>query len=622
MSNSIDTLISNARNYAESAISGALHFINMILELDTLTTDQMKYITGVPLWSYTQIGTDATSKAKEVTRDAPERPIDLDIFTPDPAPIYTQPNLSRLSTLIDRIYNIINAHRDFTENPPQYTAPGSPGAFTNTPPSKPDIDYPNIPPEPHLPPDPTIPVLAGIVIPPPPTLDLDQFKGVRPVDTTIVPGNTFAWNEIEVSFALLTDIQNKLASDIVTGSYGMGSDDEEAVWVRARERATVDSQFTIDELKRQFAVMNHSLPPGAMIKAMSGSLLKYQWNLNDINREITSKKVDLYAKHREITLSEGAKVVEILLTYHTAFMERALNAEKAIVQIAIDIYNATVAKFKTQLDIYATDATVYKTLIEGELGKCQLYKAQVEGQMAIAELNKAHVELYAVQVNSTAALVNIYKVSMEAAQVKATIEASKAELFKAQVEAFVAQIKLKEAEYELYKAKVAGEQFKVDGYRAKVDAYAASCKVLDAKVATLEPAAKVEIAKAEYELKELEHQMDIWKADYSADVQAKGFQAQVYHADIAGWAAKWGALEKAYSVLQQSNSDQLSADRIAMSESIERAKAQLMAYRDITDLKLGTGQLMGNIYANKVAAALNSLNTLVQKAEIEETGGI
>jgi len=615
----IDTMIANARAYADSAVSNALWYIDKVLELESYT-DQMKYITDLPTWNYTQIGTDAISRASAVTSQSPTRPTGLDVFTPEPAPVYTQPNLSRLSALINRIYTIIDAHRDFTEDPPQYKTPTDPIPFTKTVPTEPDIQYPNIPPEPHLPRDPTVPILTGIVIPPPPTLSLSLFSGVKPIDTTVVPANTLTWNEVEHSFTLLNVIQTTLAADIVSGSYGMGSTDENAVWDRARERAVVDSQFTVDELKKQFTVMNHSLPPGAMVKAMAGSLLKYQWNLNDINREITSKKVDLYAKHREITLTEGARVVEVLLTYHTAFMERALNAQKATVQVAIDIYNATVTKFKTQLAVYETDATIYKTLIEGELAKCQLYKAQVEGQIAVAEVDKAQVELYTAQVNSTAALVNIYKVSMEAAQIRATIEASKTELFKAQVEAFLAQVKLKEAEYELYKAKVAGEQSKVDGYKAKVEAYAASCKVLDAKVATLEPAAKVEIANAEFTLKELDHQMDIWKSNYSADVQGKSFQTQIYAADISGWAAKWNALERAYSVLQQSNSDQLAADRIGMTESIERAKAQLMAYRDMTDLKLGEGQIVGNIFANKVAAALNSLNTLVQKTETEEIG--
>lgn len=154
---------------------------------------------------------------------------------------------------------------------------------------------------------------------------------------------------------------------------------------------------------------------------------------------------------------------------------------------------------------------------------------------------------------------------------------------------------------------------------AAIRAASAQIGINNEKFQTLAAAANslVGIAQAEAAQKGLEFQT--YELKYKKEASFQNVLVDIYKSDIQGWGAQFDTLARCYAVLQQANADQLSADRVVASESIERAKAQIMTFQTQTNVSVQAIVNIAQVLSQKVAGALSSLNTLVgQITELTE----
>jgi hypothetical protein len=617
MSVYIDSMIANAKSYADAAVSDTVAKVQKLTDVADIAKE-LNFVNGTPLWNYLEISNEAFNALDDIKNTKPE--ISEELITPVEIPDlveFPEIDFSNIESIVDRVNSSINSITDFNEVPPRLDIPSTPNFIIGTAPTAQELSNVIYPTRPTLV-NPTEPVLGSVNVPDSPVMDFPAFGIVAPEDNTNALSGELNFTENEYSSTLLTKVKNKLSNDLDNGSYGLEIGDETALWDRARERAMVDSQFAMTELKSQFASMNWPIPPGALKRTMEQNLLKSQWNLNDINREITSKKADLFARNREFTLQQSISLEQTLITYWNGFMERSLNAARSVVQVSIDIYNANVSRYRYQLDLYRTKADIYKTQIDKEMSRIQLYRSQMEGANLQLEVNKSNMDLYFRKFDTLKLLVDMYKTDMEASGIQLQAEKNKIEIFKAQMDGFIADIQGKTAQLGLYRAKVDGEIAKVSAYESQVKGYSSLVQSSAVKASTLENLLRVSIESSRLKLEEYRNSLDKYKTDYDVKIREKGINAELYRGEISYIQSKLSAMTAAYNVLQQANSDQFNADKLVMQESLNRARVQIEEFKTGADVKVSASGQIASVLGKKVDGALASLGTLVAQIETLE----
>lgn len=133
------------------------------------------------------------------------------------------------------------------------------------------------------------------------------------------------------------------------------------------------------------------------------------------------------------------------------------------------------------------------------------------------------------------------------------------------------------------------------------------------KVEIMRDAVLTTLESAKIELEEYKGSLSKYGYEFTKVIEEQKIRSEVYRTDITGWATQMDTLGKSYALLQQGNTDQLSADRVAASESIQRARAQIETFNTITNVKVNAMTSIAQVLAQKVSGALSSLNTLVSQ---------
>lgn len=120
-------------------------------------------------------------------------------------------------------------------------------------------------------------------------------------------------------------------------------------------------------------------------------------------------------------------------------------------------------------------------------------------------------------------------------------------------------------------------------------------------------------------------QAKLLKYKTDADVAVTKIKALIdkYQVDVSAYSAELGKAEALARVTVSQQAMVAQHYLGAMNVGMEAAKTNLSNFTSITNIKTGATTAMGNIYANYLASAINSLSTVVQTAAtVTRTGSI
>lgn len=498
---------------------------------------------------------------------------------------------------------------DFTASAPAVDLPQPPDATLPAAPTPVEVREVTLPEAPAVV-LPTAPTIADIALPDVPAIVIPEFTSTLPIDTLVVPSNTFAFYEAAYQSELLDATKAKLLDGLENGGYGIEPADEAALWDRARDREVEAASAQMDDLINQVASRGFPVPPGDMLVALQRAQQELLDKMSSVSRDIALKRADLYVDNRKFTIGEVRGLETVLIGYHTSVQERALNAAKATLDASIQVYNAQVSKYNAQLDAYKTEAQVFESRLRAALSHIEIYKAEIEGKRVASEIQRTRVEVYNAQINGVNAVINLYKTRMEAAQVQAQIEQLRLSAYRTMVEAFATQVQAKTAEFGLYESRIKGEMSKVQIYDTQARAYVAV--VQGAKVRS-----DVEIARLNAQVTIAQQTIDEFKARiaaYQSDIEGQariiGARANVYTAQTQGAAAQSNAISEAYRLDITKKDLELKRNIENARIALEDAKNLLTAAVSSAQVRLGATQGAANYYAALVGSALNSIGTL------------
>lgn len=491
---------------------------------------------------------------------------------------------------------------------PSNTLPTAPGAA-------PSFVSPDIPAAPVVT-LPTVPVFEAFALPTPPSINLPSFSAITPNDDLLAPTTQFQYAEAAYESTLLDPLKAKLLYDLQNGGYGIETADEIALFNREREREIEAALTRIEEAGRSMASRGFPLPPGELSIHVDRAWQDMQNKVSGVSRDIALKRADMFVENRKFTLEQIKGVEQVLIGFHSAVQERALNVAKATVEMSIAIFDALVKRYVARLDGYKTAAMVFEAQTRAELAKAEIYRTEIEAAGLSVQMQRQLVERYIAQIRGVELSVSIYRTQMEAAAIHAGIERTKLDAFRAQVEAYTAQVGAKVAEFGLFRAQIEGEKAKVDVFDSQVRAY-------NGQVAGLKAKADVQISRLQSEAESVRAKVALYQgqiAGYESDARTRldsgRLKTEIYRTGVEATKAEVQAtIAQADSNIRsfevQVRSD-LETERIV----IENARTKLDAAINSIKFKIAAAEFGSrNVFA-QLTALSSSANTLaVQTTE-------
>lgn len=498
---------------------------------------------------------------------------------------------------------------EFGKVAPDLEMPVVPSSVLPSAPSAPSITDPIIPSSPVIS-LPVAPVFTGIKFPETPSIEIPTFTTTLPIDDLVTPTNNFTFFEQLYTSALLDALQAKLLDNLQNGGYGIEPWDESALFERARSRELESAMQQTEALIAGAAARGFPLPPGDLTVALQRGEQDLQNKMATINRDIALKRADLYVNNRQFTIEQAKSLEQILIGYHNSMMERALNAAKATLEAAIEIFKAQVLRFNARLDAYKAEGTVFEARVRAALAQVEIFRVQMDGKRIEADIQRVQVEVYRAQLEGVQSVINLYKTQMEAAQVRANIEKLRIDAFQALVQAYTAQVQAKVAEFNMYEAGVKGQTARMEAFAAEARAYTATVEGAKVRADILIARLKGQIEVANHSLEVYKGQLEGYKTDISAQAQTIDARARVYGSQIQGASAEAGAIGEALRL-------DVTEKDLEMRRNIANADLALNGARITLDgliasarSRVEAGQAAGQYYTAIVSAAVNSINTL------------
>lgn len=396
---------------------------------------------------------------------------------------------------------------------------------------------------------PTDPTMQLISIPTAPTLALPTWASVAPDGTSLVaPTTGFVWSEDYYDSDLLNGVSSRLTT-MLAGGTGLPPSIEQAIWDRGRAREDVIAKKATQEAYEEFAARGFSLPTGALAGRVAEVWQKNREAGSTFSRDVAIKQAELEIENLKFSVQTGIQLEGQLMTYSGQYAQRALDAAKTTVQVAIDIFNAQVALYNSRLQVYQTEAQVYKELIQAESLRLEQYRTEIEAQKLIGDINLQAIQIYSERIKALMAAVELYKAELEGVKTVVDVDRVRIEGFRATVDAYKAIVDAKTSEYQAWAESIKGEVAKVSIYEAQaraygtlVDAYKTGETVkienMKAQIAANELLVKAFAAEVDY----LSEQVKAGVAQVDTSVKIYDGQARVFAAQVGGEEARVRAL--------------------------------------------------------------------------------
>ena len=505
---------------------------------------------------------------------------------------------------------------EFTRLVPELSLPVAPSSDLPSTPVAPSVAEPEIPTAPVLT-LPTPPTFTPVAVPVPPSVDIPSFLASLPAEDFFAPSNTFEWAEEVYASELLDAQKAKLLDNLENGGYGIETADELALWERTRERELENARAATEAVFVETASRGFPIPPGSSTVALQRAHQELQDKMSQVSREIALKRADLYVDNRKFTIQEVRSLESVLIGLHNSVQERALNAAKTAIDVAVTIYEAQLKRYNARLEAYRTEAQVFEAKIRAALSQVEIFRTTMEGKRLEVDVQRQTVELYRAQLNGVESVVNIYRAQMEAAGVRAGIERTRIDAFRSLIDAYSAQVGAKAAQFGMYEAQVRGEIAKVQAFEAEVRAYAA-------RVQGLQSAAEIKLGNLRAETDQARVKTEIYRSDIAAGELSLRAQTEVidavtkrYGIDTQRFQAQLSALAEAYRLQQQRERDARDADFKTADVKIKNAELQFRALQQVIDAKLGAHRIASSYFGPVLAGYVQALQAIVSRASTE-----
>jgi hypothetical protein len=407
-----------------------------------------------------------------------------------------------------------------------------------------------------------------------PTLPL--FDDEAPTFATLPPSPFIQWQE-PVYTSTIKDAVSAVIQTMLAGGTGLTDETVLAMWERARVREDVGARTAIQQAEQQWAAKGFSLPGGPVTAIIMAATEAAAQRSNELSREQMIKEADLEQQNRQFAVEKALGFETIFTGVFLQVVERNFQIAKFAVETQIQIYNMEIASFTARGQVFAMKIELFKAKLEEAFALIKAFEAQVAAERAKGELNQQKLAAFTARVQAFNSQVEAFKGLVAAATMRAELEKNKIEVFKGQVDASVAQVNGQRAVFEAYGARVSAESAKANLEQANAHAYSAKVQGIAAK-------AEISIKRADAQI-----QNSRMKLEYSV-----------------------GNLQRSTQLVQQQLSV-IQANAAVYDVTTKKALAKFEADKQLRVVELQTNIELGKLGIAKYSAMLEQWRTRAQQ---------
>lgn len=242
----------------------------------------------------------------------------------------------------------------------------------------------------------TLPTFTGTLVAVP-TVDVD-FTGIAlPDDITL----SMSWAEATLPTEVFAALKTQILADLVDGSTGITAAVETAIYTRARNRQQADRLAAYNRLNDAAGQMQHALPSGVLVSALSDFEIGANRQDAEIEAAIIEGQAKLAQENRRAAITGALNLEQLLRQTRTDESGRALEGAKTLAQLTLQEYSEKIKAFQAVWDgkrseVEAKAANV-KAAVDTNTGLIDVYKAEVDAfgaaEKAIADRNESRIKI-------------------------------------------------------------------------------------------------------------------------------------------------------------------------------------------------------------------------------------
>lgn len=531
------------------------------------------------------------------------------------APIYTPgalvmpadpvaPNIDALLSALD-----VGDMDELPDAPvmPTLNLPNAPGMAAIPLPVRPSIDTNvDIPVAPALV-TPEMEALEQLTIPAFEFPVLPDFDGQPPTANFAVPNVFINWAEPEYESELLPELLAKVRA-MMQGGTGLPPAIEDALFSRARERDSTETQRAVQEAVDTWAARNFTMPPGMLAKQVDAAREQGRLKAAELNRDILVEAAKWEIENIRFAVTQGMALEQLTMNLYDNTCKRLFEVARFQAEAQISVFNAQIGLFNAQNSAFQTLAQVFRTRLDGALAKLQAYKTAIEGQLALGQINQQRVDVFKAKWAGVQAAVEHFNGVMRGAQVRADVIKNQFDAYRADVQAYAEQVGAEKVKFDAYESQVKGETAKAGMLDSLARAYSSTIQGLASKAEIRAKGVQLRMDAARVRLQKHSSDTDVFRAKLQASLSQVQYGTQVFQALVDGWRAKSQA-SISETEMRSRFADMNTRTNIAFSEmQMSAYSANINKAYQQAQIALEASKATGQFSAQLAAGAMSALH--------------
>lgn len=437
--------------------------------------------------------------------------------------------------------------------------------------------------------------------------DLPDFNGVPPSVGFSAPEVVVQWQEPAYASVLYDELIEKVR-EWMRGGTGLPAHIEDALFSRARERDSGETERSVQEAVDAWAGRGFGMPPGMLVKQANAVREQGHLKAAETNRDILTQAATWEIENLRHAVTQGIALEQLTQNLYENMTKRMFEVARFNAEMRINVFNAQVALFNAQNAAFQTLAQVYRTKLDAALAKLTAYKAAIDAQLAIGQLNQQKVEVFKARLAAIQTSADLFTAMMKGAEVRASVIGKEFDAYRTRVQAYSDQINAEKTKFDAYESQVKGETAKAGMFEAQSRAYATTVQAIANKADIRVKGAQLRMDGARLKLQSYETNVGAYRAQMDAGLAQLRQQTDVFQAKVQAWQAGTQVNVSANEV-QMRFADMKARSNIAYAEmQISRYQATVQKVVQQAQVALEAAKAMGQYSAQLAAGAMSAIN--------------
>lgn len=432
--------------------------------------------------------------------------------------------------------------------------------------------------------------------------------GTNGISIASPKGQTFSWAEPREDPATTEYLVASLVKSLTEHGFGLDKGIENEIYKRHKLR--IDEEYDAERLKEsgRMAAQGWNIPTGSHEAGLAWLENRRNRALEEASSAIMEKNAELTFQDRQNVRAVTVQFEDVYRKYIAGYWQRSLEAAKSLADNLNQIYSLQLQGNTLELQKLTTEIALFDAEVKSQFIALEAHEKELQGMKLQADIRAQDLAGMLSYIDATNAAVKVYSAEVEAQRMLLQYDANQLAVYQGELQGWLGQL-------DGYAKQVTAWAEEVRGHGLEAQNYTTLAQAYSAEMAGLESYNRVEASKADIALKEMESQLEEFKAKvvaYEATVRGEiarvDAESKLYGAKASAYNSQANvaiATAEATAKLDGIRAD-LDVKKLAL--AIEENKAEMDNAMRESALDLEATKAIAQTLSQLAASAMSSLN--------------